>query len=136
MVRRKPALINMMRRNVLTGEKVDNISKKYRMKNKKVASLALFYRKEARGMRRKNQTAVSHTCEDLHFRGHAREFAFSATLMTYSEFRKRRGLFCVSIEEYQLIFTVHNSVCELISSSLERRETFPLTLMETSKHYS
>ena len=110
-----------MRRNVLAGireDKVDNISKKYRMKNKIVASLALFSRKDARGMRRNNQSTVSHTGDDLHFRGHAREFArFQPRLLVvFSEFRKRKMLFCVSIEEYQLIFTTHNGVCELTSS--------------------
>ena len=86
-----------MRRNVLAGireEKVDNISKKYRMKNKIVASLALFSRKDARGMRRNNQSTVSHTGEDLHFRGHAREFArFQPRLWPSVNFEREKYCF-------------------------------------------
>ena len=70
------------------GKEMDNIGKKYRMQNQIVASLALFSGKDVRRMRRKTLSTVRHTCEDLHFRCPAREFAFSVKRVSFREFQK------------------------------------------------
>ena len=67
---------------------MDNIGEKYKMQNQLVASLALFSGKDARRMRRKTLSTVRHTCEDLHFRCPAREFAFSVRRVSLCEFQK------------------------------------------------